>query len=111
MIQDVFLEITCDFIIVSIAIGTNQMLVVDKQISLNDYEHVCDLGVEGGNIGLIKEWVNDTKLGFVPSSCWSIGLQYSSTSMFHTQNLAPNGFGLKIWLSQHYLKCPSKRAS
>jgi hypothetical protein len=52
MIQDVFLQITCDFIIVSIAIGTNQMLVVDMQISLN-YEHVCDLGVEGGNIVVI----------------------------------------------------------
>jgi hypothetical protein len=51
MIQDVFLQITCDFIIVSIAIGTNQMVVVDMQMSLNDYEHVCDLGVEGGNIG------------------------------------------------------------
>jgi hypothetical protein len=58
MIQDVFLQITCDFIIVSIAIGTNQMLVVDMQISLN-YEHVCDLGVEGGNIGVITESVND----------------------------------------------------
>jgi hypothetical protein len=52
-----------------------------------------------------------TNLGFVLSSCWFIGLQYSSTSMFHTQNLTPNGFGQKIWLSQHYLKCPSKRAS
>jgi hypothetical protein len=40
-----------------------------------------------------------TNLGFFPFSCWSIGFQCSSTSMFHTQNLAPNAFGLKIWSS------------
>jgi len=65
MIQDVFLQITCDFIIVSIAIGTNQMVVVDMQMSLNDYEHVCDLGVEGGNTGVRTESVNDTTKAIV----------------------------------------------
>jgi hypothetical protein len=58
MIQDVFLQITCDFIIVSIAIGTNQMLFVDMQIFLT-YEHVCDIRVEGGNIGVITKSMND----------------------------------------------------
>ncbi len=40
-----------------------------------------------------------TNLGFFPFSHWSIGLSYSSIWTFHTQNLAPNGFGVKIWLN------------
>jgi hypothetical protein len=35
------------------------------QISLNDYEHVCDLGVEGANTDVITELVNDTTKAIV----------------------------------------------
>lgn len=58
MIQNVFLQFIVYYF--SIANGTNQIVAMDMWTSINDYEHICDLGVEGGNIGVTIESVNDT---------------------------------------------------
>jgi hypothetical protein len=52
-----------------------------------------------------------TNLGFFLSSRWFVGLSCSDISTFHTQNLTRNGFGVKIWSSQHELECPYERTS
>jgi len=58
MIQDVFLQIIVYYF--SIANGTNQIVAMGMCRSINDYKHICDLGVEGGTKGVTIESVNDT---------------------------------------------------